>query len=155
MNILPNAAGQLHNASNAWPQIQARFSEFLTSVATLGTDPGSPIRGKVSIVPAADGLSCKMTFATVTLQMSLQLYVPEAGSTRGVVVCVLDAPRLDDERPIIGAFSFNSQGVTAIQHNPGDDPMHLNWSSPLIALNFLAIALARNTTEAAMALPQT
>lgn len=141
MKLREGADARFAQLRSRFDRIEARYAAFLAALKYF-KNPGVAVLGVSVDLPDTEPYA-KASFGTVTVGFRLLHALSTEGSALGRVVCILESPASGSERPVIGSFTFNSQGFTDFEVPGGSELAEIEYSAPEIVLHFLDVALAR------------
>lgn len=139
MNLEPVNPRDLDHRRRAIDTLKQRFAEFTKSALEI-RDPQYRLEGaKVTATPLTLTVEYEWFELTVYFVTSL-----EANVWKGNAVAVLTKHPLDDERPILGAVSFDRDGLSNCAVVPKGEIANVAYYAPEMVLIFIEKALSHS-----------
>lgn len=144
MKLRAAASSRLEHFQQHVETLQHRRLEFVRDVAEMVGRTPTWFR-HLKIEPAADGTSCRVVYASVTIDVRSQFILPPEGAARCQVTCVLESPLLDGKQSpvVLGSFAFDRAGNTDLEAAPGEEIPDVGWCGKPFVAHCLTVALER------------
>lgn len=139
MKLTANIFNTFINIERRHIRLKEAFTEF-TKQQQFFSESKCPIHG-VMVTLSEEGEHFDVAFATIKVRFQFLVSCTIDGPVVGKVVCILQQPSFTETQPVIGAFTFNAQGITDFETPAGADQIELSNQAFEIVLHFLNLAL--------------
>lgn len=142
MKLTNDVANRFANATPRLARIRGQFGLFYKSLDFL-SEPKCPFHG-MTVTKTDDMSFCTVSFETVSVGFRFLQTFNSSGVASGRVVATLESPRFAAVPTVLGAVTFNAQGLTDFEFEEGADPLDMDTHAVVIALHFVHLALERS-----------
>lgn len=142
MQLNERVIDRMRIAGSRFETLKRVFGAFIGSLDFFAR-PKCPVEGVT--IAVQDGCFFKASFTAVAVGFRLLHVQNPGGVASAVVVCTLEAPNFTETKPpVIGSFTFTTQGETDFEVAEDEDKVHIELNGPEIVLHFINEALARS-----------
>lgn len=141
MKLSPDATlYALNRAKRRYAKFQERFDEFSKALEWFDS-PQSQLKG-VEHERSDDNRTETIKFEGVTIAFRLtRLISAVEGGPRILVLCTLENPVIGEDKPHLGSFTFNDEGLTDFEAADMMDVPDVMGNAPDIVIHYLHLAL--------------